>query len=399
MIRRAKPAQIGAASMVVVMALVFVTLLASVHGSRGVLFEHQSALNQRRSLQAQQLADAGLDWALAQLNGRRLDGRCEVSDRPDDATLVERLHAAVHRPLPGCQVDTNGRWHCQCPRSGAVRWEAPEAPTFELEIDPLPSKAEVPPRLRLLAHGCSGLDERGRCGRGVADAGHAQAMRQVALWPALAVVPGAVITATGRVQAPQAELVAASALPQLLAVHAGGAVEIDAARLHTPVGSAAEGLVHAGDEALAARRFDDLVLVHTGLTAALWRELPSVERLTCSDGCSAALASALGQGARMLWVDGDLRLDATPLGSPAQPVLLIVNGTLHVKADLQAHAAVIARGLRGSAGGRWHGAVMIAGDVQLSGTPRLVHDPAVLQRLQQHTGTWAPLAGSWSDRP
>ena len=64
--------QRGAASLIVVMLLFFVLSLTAAYANRHLIFEQKTSANQSRSTAAFEAAEAGIEWALAQLNGLSL---------------------------------------------------------------------------------------------------------------------------------------------------------------------------------------------------------------------------------------------------------------------------------------------------------------------------------------
>ena len=76
----ARHQQRGAAALIVTMMLFFAMVLVAVFVNRNLVFEQRSSANQLRSTQAFEAAEAGLEWALAQLdNPQRLAADCTPS--------------------------------------------------------------------------------------------------------------------------------------------------------------------------------------------------------------------------------------------------------------------------------------------------------------------------------
>ena len=78
--------QRGAAALVVVMMLFFIMSLVAAYASRNLIFEQRTSANNYRSTQAFEAAEAGLEWAIAMLNGGRIDDRLRRQRRPGAAT-------------------------------------------------------------------------------------------------------------------------------------------------------------------------------------------------------------------------------------------------------------------------------------------------------------------------
>ena len=136
--RRPRPgAQRGAAALIVVLLLFFIVSLVAAYAGRNLIFEQKTSTNQYRATQAFEAAEAGLEWALAMLNGGRIDAACvpararstrhqpsfrqrylTIDDRR--ATSRRRLWAdGLTRERPSC-VQSGAGWNCSCPtRRGA----------------------------------------------------------------------------------------------------------------------------------------------------------------------------------------------------------------------------------------------------------------------------------------
>ena len=119
-------AQRGAASLIVVMLLFFVIVLTAAYTNRNLIFEAHTSINQYRSTQALEAAEAGLEWAVALLNGGRIDDSCVEAGSPGDMTFRRRylladattgVLTAAMQPTSGgaltptCVADGNG-WRC-----------------------------------------------------------------------------------------------------------------------------------------------------------------------------------------------------------------------------------------------------------------------------------------------
>ena len=74
---RRAPARRGVATLVVVMVLFFILALTAAYTNRNLIFEQKTSSNQYRSTQAFEAAEAGLEWALAQLNGGLVNSSCQ----------------------------------------------------------------------------------------------------------------------------------------------------------------------------------------------------------------------------------------------------------------------------------------------------------------------------------
>jgi hypothetical protein len=164
--------QRGVATLVVVMVLLFLMALVAAYTSRNLIFEQRTSVNQYRSTQAFEAAEAGVEWALAMLNGGRVGSSCTEATatgtstsfrqryiRLDPATGMVQPVATVG--LPGC-VWTNGAWACECPDGTASTLTPPTtggiAPAFRVRFTV--NGLARPGVVRIESNGCTRLDNQ-----------------------------------------------------------------------------------------------------------------------------------------------------------------------------------------------------------------------------------------------
>lgn len=139
-----------------------------------------------------------------------------------------------------------------------------------------------------------------------------------------------------------------------------------------------------------------------GYPAARYRQQPAVSRLRCHGDCSADLQLAVSRGRRLLWVDGDLSLQKPlPGGASTSPLVLLVDGQLHISAPMHLTGLVYARH-----GIVWHppagmsaslrGAMVTEASWSVGESVQLQHDPVVLQRIHRQLGSYLPVPGGWT---
>ena len=414
--------QRGAAALVVTMLLFFAMVLVAVFANRSLVFEQRTSANQYRSTQAFEAAEAGLDWALAQLNSNAAIGAdCMPSTAPGAVPFRSRyLHADVARATftpvtwlnagiptalqPSC-VRGAGAWSCSCPALGQPVLAPPigtdPAPAFTLQFQP----GSKPGSVRVVATGCTRL--AAACAPGGTTTADATARVQIdlALLPALRTTPSATLTARGAVNADTATFGLHNADPATgIAVQAGTAIAAGQARLTAPAGSPPGTLLVGNDVALAGLTPDRFFASYFGLDKAAWRDQPTVTAVDCRTPCAAALQAAIAAapGNALLWVEGDLTL-AGPLtlGSVSAPVLIIVSGSARLDGAVVVNGLLYTGSLSwnntGGPGALVRGALITEGSYQGNGAPDLFYDPQVLAALKGVSGTFARVSGSWRD--
>lgn len=411
--------QRGAAALMVTLLLFFVLTLVLAFANRHLVFEQRTATNQVRAAVAFEAAQAGVEWGLAMLNSKeRINSDC-LPDNRSNATLWRELHlhynASTHVQhstvglTAACLLDGK-QWRCHCPSQGAA------AVSLAQTDEPVPGfvvqllETTTPGQVHLHAKGCQSAGPDCWDMNSEAPAGQAQTHQQVhlALVGGLRTPPAAPLTARGNISGQTLGAHHFDAASGGVALHAGGSIQITAPQFSSVAGSSASQAVAALDADLSGLTPDALFTAVWGMGQVRWVAQTSVEHLSCGHGvdCSAALLSAIAQrGNRLIWVAGDMLLDAgsnpLPLGSLSQPVLLVVQGQLVLRGAVQIVGAVYANELhwqQASSNAWLQGAAWSAGDVLTTGAPQFVWNSAVLDRLRWNTGSWAALPGGWSDQ-
>jgi len=427
------PAQRGVASLVIVMLLLFVVGLAAAYSARSLMFDQRASANLYAAAQAHEAAQAGIEWAVAMLNGGRIDASCNATTAPNEPSFRQRYLdiaptdgrvSARTGPnalalTPGCVLDDSGAapaWRCECPAAAAPALLAPAgigiAPAFRVRFVP---DLLHPTLVWVEVNGCTRLDEA--CLRFPAQPapGAARASVQVllALRSALSTPPAAALTAAGDVDldGAAATVVNRSTGAAPWTVNAGGQVATAGLQLLGPAGTPGGDTFAYDDPSLRLPALppllptpaDRLFASVFGLTPTQYAEQPALVRLGCRPvactGTTLRDAVAAHPG-RIVWADGDLVIDGSgDIGTPAAPLLLVVDGHFGFASSVTLHGVVYLRQAvwSATAGGVVNGAVIAEGDVRGSGLPTIVRDDAVLTRLRVAHGSFVRVPGSWRD--
>jgi hypothetical protein len=408
--------------LVTTLLLFFVLALVVAFANRHLVFEQRTATNQVRAAVAFEAAQAGVEWGLAMLNSKeRIDSDC-LPNNGSGATLwrerqlrynaSNRLQHSTAGLTAACLRD-GPQWRCHCPTQGAASPALTQNSTPNDQ--PVPGfvvqllETTTPGQIHLHAKGCHSAGPACWDIHGEAPAGQAQAHQRVhlALVGGLRTPPAAPLTARGSITGQALGAHHPDAASGGVALHAGGSVQIAAPQLSSVAGGSTSQAIAAMDADLAGLTPDALFAAVWGMGPARWAAQTSVQHVACGGGdCSAALQTAIAQrGNRLIWVAGDMSLDAgsAPLqiGIPERPVLLVVQGQLTLRGAVQIVGAVYAQELswqQASANAWLQGAAWSAGAVVTDGAPQFAWDSAVLARLRWNAGSWATLAGSWSDQ-
>jgi Tfp pilus assembly protein PilX len=403
--------QHGVASLVVVSVLLFIMLLVAAYANRSLISELKTSANQYRVTQTGEAAEAAAEWALAMLNTGRITASCTPSTSSADSTFRERAlrthltgPAFTYAGVPAACVKDDTSWTCSCPTTGMPALTAPAgsstAPAFTVDFGASQGSNASRQSIQITVLACSAMDANSVC---LATPVSGEAVSRVgmdaALVPALATVPLATITSTGTVD------LASGSISVRNTDAAAGGVTVNAAqvvpgvssRLSTVAGSPSS-IVEDPGLPLSPRH--DLLFPSTfGMPPSAFKSLPTVVKVNCVNDCAANLTAAFAKGTRMAWVEGDLTLADVSLGSVSAPVLLVVSGDIHITGTAQINGLVWGRSLRwdGSGAGYVRGALVTPGDVGGAGSAEFIYDGSVLSALNQTTGTFVRVPGSWRD--
>ncbi|MBX3636662.1 MAG: pilus assembly PilX N-terminal domain-containing protein [Rubrivivax sp.] len=449
--------QRGAAALIVVMVLLFLVSLTAAYTNRNLIFEQRTSANQYRGTLAFEAADAGVEWSLAMLNGGVVGGACDDASPTKSFAQRYLLIAAdgkVTHPVrngnwPTCVFDGTDWSRCACPDDSPADPTPPTGsgvfPAFRVWLAaPGPATTPATPTSQLInrpgvvsiqSHGCTRLpttstdrcldfDPQAELGDGLA-----RVSAVLALKSGLPTPPTAAVTARlgVSVAAPaQLRVVNTHEPSGGLTVLSGGSVNGVVAQ--TLPGTPGEFSILASDSRLAALATtappttppappalsagERMFVATFGVKRQTYREQPGLR--VCASPCDAAAVNALlaNNPDRVIWVEGDLTLDAS-VGTATEPALLVVNGTtLTLDPGVELHgfvylvgdstAAATATVALNSGMATIRGALGAEGTLQTTGTSsaselRVEYDADVLNVLRTRYGSWVRVGGSWRD--
>jgi hypothetical protein len=437
------------------MVLFLVMALVAGYTGRNLIFEQRTGANQWRSTQAVEVAQAGLDWAIAQLNSGRITDSCTASASTADQSFRQRYLSIddttgqITRLLPpGAPADdsvgywpsciaTADGWSCRCPDEADPDMVPPKSASLEVRpgfrVRFLNGSPDTPGTIRIQVAGCTRLSHPGDADDclffvdpSTASAGASAPTAQpdgkaivsalVALKSGLAVPPGvaAVVraSAAGDVQISNADVASGG-----YTVQAGGAVTVPEAKLYSipgvpPARSILDADPSLADAALPADPFPigDRMFAQTfTLWPDLYREQPGTLVIDCAGvACTdtqVRTAASLNPG-RPLWLTGPLEVNvAGDIGSAAEPLVLVVPGNLTFNVAATIHGAVYGGRSAAAPGLPWtltgpgtvSGAVVAEHSLSGVGDPSIRFSREVLNHLRLQTGTFVMVPGSWKD--
>lgn len=445
-IRSPQGRQRGVATLIVVMVLFFIVTMVAAYASRNLIFEQRTGANIYRATQASELADAGVQWALARLNDGRIDEACVLDDtgagsfRDRYLTFNAASGAVVPVAPAGADPDwlstcvwdaASGDWSCSCPVTAAAApasaAAAGVAGAFRVRWVNMTGSDFRPGITQIEVVACTLFDDdclTATGGTGVINEGRAVVRQLVYQTGSSISLPVASLTARGSFSALGLTVTNSRVGDSGITMHLGADVTDTPSalslNLNTLAGNALGSLDSAirNDAALvpgdlggtvpvsAAERFFASVF-NMGVTTA--RAQPAMLLLgDCGGSCTGSDVqdAADANPGRPIWIDGDLDVSAD-LGSVAQPLVLIVNGQLDISAAATIHGLVVLRPVAGTpvswvlpAQGRVRGAVIVDGDVtggSAGGTFEIDYDGELLRLARARTGSFVAVGGGWRD--
>jgi hypothetical protein len=136
------------------------------------------------------------------------------------------------------------------------------------------------------------------------------------------------------------------------------------------------------------------------LDQASYQRQPAVVTLDCAAGCTRDdIANALALNPRNpIWANGDVDIDdAGALGTPADPMMLIVNGNLTVSGDAIVSGFVHADQIDWTAAAAtWDGAVVSRTTFTTSGLATVRYNKAMLDTIRLRYGSFVRVPGGWN---
>lgn len=403
--------QRGAGALVAVVLLYVAMTIIVVFTNRNLIFEQKTSANQYRATLALEAAEAGLEWATTMLNkSGPIAAQC-VDDAAGQSFRARYLsYASATRAwtpnAPGtvvasCVTSQAGTdWTCSCPTAGTAPTVAAPAeggfkPGFAIAFVTNGATRSVD----LVSYGCTAAINSATC------TGDAAATVRVTLAnvSALATAPGAPLTARGEVNVGNAALGVQNGDPNSagVTVNAGMGINASNLRITSTPGTPPHSTLVGNDASLRNSTEDQMFQTFFGVPKATWRDSVADARLSCP--CTeTSVSAALATGARKLWLQGDLSMNANlTLGSVNAPFILIVDGSIEMRGDLNIYGVMYSTGMTwdntGGGSALLVGAAISEGNYQGNGTPDYYYDPRVIANLLDIPGAFARVPGSWRD--
>lgn len=432
--------QRGVGALAVSVILLFVISLVAFFANRTLIFEQKTSANQQRATQAYELAQAGLEWALARINDdwvidaatscasatTGFSTKLKFRDRYLAPTASSGSTAAGYYPIAssfaGCTLaSATGALSCVCPTAGT-------APTFANTTDArfrvqFNAVAADPLSVEIVSTGCTS-DDAACGGSSTADA-RAVVRVLVKDVSTLGQAPGAaVLTGSATVTGGNLSVVNTDQASNGITINAGTSVtQGTGTNVQTVPGTPPSASILDNDSSLSALTNADadgdlFFQSIFGKTIDSYKKDTRTKVLTIADcstatACGTLVSTWYNRGFQQFWVDPDVsftnaNLPAVgTLGTAGRPIYIAGAGNLDLKSNLTAYGLLYAAtatasenwDYSGSGSGTLFGALVSRGSFNKgSGTLNVVYDPSVFNMGgAAPTGKLIRVPGSWRD--
>jgi len=437
--------QRGAAALVVALVLVFGMSLAAFFANRGLIFEQRTSANQYRSTRAFEMAEAGLEWAMARLNDdifiaaspacTTATGTQSFRDRylaPTAGTSPSFAINTANPPRPGCSIAADGTATCSCPVSGTnPTLGAATDPRFTVRFNPDPGGD--PLTVEIVSYGCTNQGAPCDPGSTAVPDGTAVVSALFRVRPKFPSAPGAgLIAGSMAVTGGNLKVVNLDPKSNGITINSGTTVDQgNATSVVTLPGTPPRASVLDNDPALNALTNADangdlFFQSFFGETQAQYQANPQTwlitsgscgTRVRCTscgtaNSCGSAVSAAYNQGAVQFWSNTNVQFTNSnlptvgTLGTATRPIIFAGPASVEMKANLTAYGMFFVATATasenwdydGSGTAKIYGAFVSRGNFDKgSGTLDLIYDANMFGNGQS-TGLLVRVPGSWRDQ-
>ncbi|MCM2347226.1 MAG: PilX N-terminal domain-containing pilus assembly protein [Acidovorax soli] len=436
--------QRGAASLIVAVLLLVGMTLVAFFGNRVYIFEQKTSANQFRATKAFEAAEAGLEWAIGQLNDPTvIDAAPSCAAATTGLTTKTSFRVRYAQPEPpnplatppklqgfyppansqaACSISAAGALSCNCPAPGTspTIGSATNA-RFRVAFNPV---ASDPLSFEVISTGCTSEDNA--CDGSTAKADATAIVRALVKVvptfgnaPSSALTTGSATNITGTLSVVNTDLSTNG-----ITINAGtSVVQGTSTSVVTVPGTPPSASILDNDASLTALTNADangdlFFQSYFGKTMEAYRNDSQTKVITAADcatasACGALVSSWYNQGFQQFWIYPDVQFtnanlpEAGTLGTAERPIFLAGDGNLELKSNLVAYGMLYAAtasatenwDYSGSGSGTVFGALVSRGSFNKgSGTLNIVFDPKVFGLESAPSGVLVRVPGSWRDK-
>jgi hypothetical protein len=427
--------QRGMAAIAVSLIMLLAASIAVLYLNRSLIFEQRTSANFTRATTAQEVAEAGIEWATGMLNiNQTVDpATCQpistglnsfrkryVLTNWGSGSTTYTWVATAATTYPGCQIKSDGSLDCKCPTpTGSITPAALTGtfPGFTVAFANVSGDTEA---VQITSTGCTTL--AGPCTSSTSANADARATVSVILKmrrflravPSSALTCGAGCDVGGNFTIVNTDLATNGVL-----VNAGSAITSGTSvNYYTMPGIPVENALVPNDSSLSALYNSDttcnnskLFGAYFGSTIAEYAARPQVKNITCTsasdcgDKLNAAYSPA-GGGYRSFYFtapDGFAWNNSSGgnFGSPTDPVTLVSGAGFDISGNLSLYGMIYSNSADfhdvGFGTANVYGAVVTCGQYNNNATGLLQYDGNVLKGALDDSAALVRVPGSWKD--
>lgn len=421
--------QRGGAALAITLLLLLVTSIAVLYVNRGILFEQRTSANQTQALQAQEVAEAGIEWATGMLNAPfDIGANCALLTTTNQSFrkryVLTRYNAAVNpssdvvpatTTFPGCKLTAAGPV-CGCPAvpaNGTVVADLGNAvePSFTVAFEAV---AGDPEAVKVTAYGCNAQTAACNSTNFNASDGNARVTVLLKMRAVLRAMPSAPLTCGttcdlgGSYNINNQDINTNGIL-----VNAGAGISAgNGVNSTTLQGQPVNNAMVGNDSSLASLASADtstcsnssMFNAYFGSTIEQYRDLPSTKTLSCGSAasCHDVLTSAYNDGWRSFYMATDLHLSGNDTyGSQSDPITLVTPNAVDLNGGNTFYGLIFSNDAvtndLGTGAARIYGAQVSCRGYRNNGNGTLTYDAEALKNARRLTSLMVRVPGSWRD--
>ena len=431
--------QRGAATLVVVMVLFLIMALLAAYANRSLMFEQRIAGSYYRASMAQEMAEAGVEWTVAMLNGSAIDDSCApvatggtrfvdkyLTVSADDRAITSKITppAAGRAPLAvDCSPDGSSL-PCRCPAPNTRTAQ----PVTALSGALIPTFGAALGTDTVVRYGSFLVDGYGCTDSSIDNCSSADSEAR-SQKTAATILQKTSIAFIGAVpSSPAAPLIVKGNLTTLgaggLGLHntdarSGGLLVVSSGpppvlnddRMDSVPGTPPDRARSFGDTALQdlvnqgadgdIRFFRNFL----GMAPSRYPNHPAARAVTCASAadCGTELVNAFNAGQRLLTVNQAMGIGSNvSIGTAAAPVLIVVNGNVTITGPMELNGMLVVLGNL-----TWtnstptasiiNGMVLVQGNMNANGRMDIVYQQSIANELRNRLGSYVRVPGGWID--
>lgn len=407
-----RPSQRGISTVTITMIIVLLTGLAMAYTSRNAINEQRLSANELREKQAFAAANAGIDYALAYMDTNGVDGS-DSGTAPDvltvNAIAMTSGGQSSYYQVAFCDsADNPDMLVCPATRSTTIACTTPTSLNRVMAFscgwsDDNGSVRKITQTLKLApslgGNVSTPLISKGTTNLLTGGASVLNHFNDLTVWTGQSILGQSntgktfINSESGNNTLTQSDLRNSGNSPSCNNPPTGYTCSTQGSSIgHDTI---------SGDTRLSTLSNDQFFALFFGTTPSLYRDNVASYKIdlggTLTGEDSTSLSSLTGLGNKAIWIDGDVSGLPTPVGDPAKPVVLIVNGNLDLSSNTVINGLVFVTGnVTGNGNPEIYGSLIVAGTSSFTGNLLVVYDPWVAGGAE-NVGKAGKVPGSWRD--